>query len=59
VLEALGAVLVVLGLGFLSLPVALIAAGLFLVVVANAPAADRSGPGFPPDRAGPQARVPL
>jgi hypothetical protein len=36
-LEALGACLVVLGLVFWSLPVALIAAGVFLVLAANAP----------------------
>ena len=37
-LEALGAVLVVAGLVFWSLPVALVTAGVFLLVVANAPA---------------------
>ena len=36
-LEALGACFVVLGLAFWSLPTSLIVAGLFLVIVANAP----------------------
>lgn len=40
-IEALGAVLVVTGLVFWSLPLALIAAGCFLVIVANAPGAAR------------------
>lgn len=46
-LEALGAVLVVAALGFWSLPWALLAAGLFLLVVANAPAGrpDAAPPG--------------
>lgn len=35
--EALGGCLIVLGLVFWSLPLALIVAGLFLVAVANAP----------------------
>lgn len=53
-LEALGAVLVVAGLVFWSLPIALITAGLFLLVVANAPTA--AHPGSPsPDRGGPRA----
>jgi len=47
VLEALGACLIVLGLVFWSLPLGLIAAGLFLLVVANAPGAARPGPTRP------------
>jgi hypothetical protein len=52
-IEALGAVLVVAGLVFWSLPLALITAGCFLVIVANAPGAARpdpqtSGRGGPP-----------
>lgn len=53
-LEALGAVVVVVGLAFLSPPVALVAAGVFLLIVANAPAAPGSAP--LPDPAGPGRR---
>lgn len=51
-LEALGASLVVLGLVFWSLPTALIVAGLFLVVVANAPGGAPSSPGARPSARG-------
>lgn len=53
-LEALGAVLVVAGLAFWSLPLALIIVGCFLVIVANVPGAARSAPATPP-RGGPRA----
>jgi hypothetical protein len=53
--EALGACLVVLGLVFWSLPVALVTAGLFLLAVANAPGASR--PGSPPARGGSRAEA--
>lgn len=36
-LEALGAVLIVVGLALWSLPVSLVAAGVFLLAVANVP----------------------
>lgn len=55
--EALGAGLVVLGLVFWSLPFALVTAGCFLVIVANAPGAGR--PDVPPlsRRGGPRAEA--
>lgn len=56
-LEALGACLVVLGLVFWSLPIGLIAAGLFLVVVANAPGAARPDARIPANRGGPRAEA--
>lgn len=55
--EALGAGLVVLGLIFWSLPVALFAAGLFLIVVANAPGAGHPDAPPQPGRGGPRAEV--
>lgn len=57
-IEALGAVLVVAGLVFLSLPLALITAGGFLVVVANAPGAARPDPQPLSVGAGPRADRP-
>lgn len=54
--EALGAVLVVLGLVFWSLPVALVAAGAFLIVASAAPGSERSGPASLGDRAVPRAK---
>lgn len=52
-LEALGAVLVVAGLALWSLPISLVAAGLFLLAVANAPGG--RPPGAPPGQAGRRA----
>lgn len=54
-LEALGAVLVVAGLALWSLPVSLVAAGLFLVAVANAPGG--RPPAAPPGKDGRRAEV--
>ncbi len=42
ILEALGAALVVVGLALYELPLALIAAGLFLLIAAAAPRPQRS-----------------
>jgi hypothetical protein len=47
-LEALGAVLVVAGLAFVAPAVALVAAGVFLLVVANAPEVARPVPSAKP-----------
>ena len=52
-IEALGAVLVVAGLALWSLPVSLIAAGVFLVALANAPGG--RPPVAPPGQAGRRA----
>jgi hypothetical protein len=57
-IEALGAVLVVAGLVFWSLPLALITAGCFLVIVANVPGAARPDTGTPPVGVGPRADRP-
>lgn len=51
-LEALGGCLIVLGLVFWSLPLALIVAGLFLVAVANTPGAGPLPTSKPSARAG-------
>lgn len=53
VLEALGAVCVVAGLALWSLPISLLAAGLFLLVVANAPGG--RPPVVPPGQTGHRA----
>lgn len=55
VVEALGAVLVVAGLVFWSLPLALIVAGLFLLAVANVPGG--RPPAAPPGQDGRRAEV--
>jgi len=53
-IEALGAVLVVAGLALWSLPVSLVAAGVFLMAVANAPGG--RPPVAPPGQVGHRAK---
>lgn len=55
VLEAVGAALLAVGFAYLWLPLGFFAAGLFLLVAANAPGAGR--PRTPTPRGGPRAEV--